>query len=113
MPERGCGRSRGRADRSADTLLVNPAHVEKGQLPGMKFIDVDPSEPHAANALLVGETVICQPAFPKTCRRLEEQGIRVVLVDESELAKAEGGLTCCSLIFTTRSSPRPGRDPAE
>lgn len=71
----------------------------------MKFIDVDPSEPHAANALLVGETVLYQPAFPRTCRRLEERGIQVVLVDASELAKAEGGLTCCSLIFTTGASP--------
>src|SRR5207244_14033 len=32
-------------------------------------------------------------------RRLERCGLRVTTVDLSETAKAEGGVTCCSLIF--------------
>jgi dimethylargininase len=84
---------------SPDTLLINPAWVDPAPFPGMHFIEVDPSEPHAANALLVGETVVYQPAFPATRKRLEQAGLRVALVDMSELGKAEGGLTCCSLIF--------------
>ena len=83
----------------ADTLLVNPAWVDRGYFPGMQFIEVDPSEPYAANALLVGEALIYQPSFPKTQRRLEAAGIRPILVDESELGKAEGALTCCTLLF--------------
>jgi dimethylargininase len=43
--------------------------------------------------------VIYQPAYPKTRQRLEQAGMRVVTVDETELGKAEGALTCCSLIF--------------
>jgi len=82
-----------------DTLLINPAWVGKAAFPGMKFIAVDPSEPYAANALLVGERVIYQPAYTKTRLRLESAGIHPLLVDQSELAKAEGALTCCSLIF--------------
>ena len=62
-------------------------------------IEVEPAEPFAANALLVGETVIYQPAFPKTLLRLEAAGMHARLLDQSELAKAEGALTCCSLIF--------------
>ena len=65
----------------------------------MKFIEVDPSEPYAANALLIGGTILYQPAYPKTLLRLEAAGIHSLLVDQSELAKAEGALTCCSLIF--------------
>ena len=53
----------------------------------------------AANALLVGGTVIYPAAYPRTRRRLEEAGIAVQIVDVSELAKAEGGVTCCSLIL--------------
>jgi dimethylargininase len=83
----------------ADTLLVNPAWVDKADLPGMKFIETDPSEQYAANALMVGETVLYQPAYPKTRARLEAAGIYSILVDESELGKAEGALTCCALIF--------------
>lgn len=89
------------------TLLVNPAWVDKIDFPGTKFIEIDPSEQSAANALLVGRTVLYQPAYPKTRERLEEAGIHPLLVDESELGKAEGALTCCALIFnvyTTSSS---------
>ncbi|HTX93213.1 MAG TPA: arginine deiminase-related protein [Anaerolineales bacterium] len=84
---------------AAGTLLINPAWVDRSYFPGWGFIDVDPSEPYAANVLCVGETVIYQPAYPKTLARLEAVGIRPLLVDQSELAKAEGALTCCSLIF--------------
>lgn len=84
----------------ADTLLVNPAWVNRSDFPGMRFIEIDPSEPYAANALLVGGTVLYQTAFPKTRARLEALGIHPVLVDEAELGKAEGALTCCSLIFS-------------
>ena len=82
-----------------DTLLVNPAWVDQANFTGMKFLEVDASEPYAANVLLIGETLMVQPAFPKTLLRLETAGLHPLLVDQSELAKAEGALTCCSLIF--------------
>jgi dimethylargininase len=82
-----------------DTLLVNPAMIEKDDFPGWNFIEVDPAEPLAANALLVGDHLIYPSAYPLTQARLEAAGLQLVLVDASELAKAEGGVTCCSLIF--------------
>ena len=36
--------------------------------------------------------------FPGTNRRLRERGIELVEVDNSELARAEGGLTCGCLL---------------
>jgi dimethylargininase len=83
------------------TLLINPDWVDKKLFPGMDFIEIDPSEPYSANALLIEESVIFPTAFPKTCGRLTAAGIAVIPVDVSELAKAEGGLTCCSLIFNS------------
>jgi dimethylargininase len=82
-------------------LLINRAWVDSAPFGSMQFIDVDPDEPGAANALRVGDVVIFPSAFPKTRRRLVNQGIAVRSVDASELAKAEGGVTCCSLIFQT------------
>lgn len=84
---------------SEDTLLINPQWVDKNCFDGMNFIEVDPSEPYAANAVLIGEVIIYPTAFPKTQKRLEAVGIRIVNVDADELAKAEGAVTCCSLIF--------------
>jgi dimethylargininase len=42
--------------------------------------------------------------FPATRRQLEGRGIAVALVDVSELQKAEGAVTCCSLVF--EATPR-------
>jgi dimethylargininase len=84
---------------AAKTLLVNRNWVAADAFSNLRLIDVDDDEPHAANALLVGDVVICAAAFPKTRARLERHGLRVKLVDVDELAKAEGGVTCCSLLF--------------
>jgi dimethylargininase len=65
----------------------------------MELINVDPSEPFGANALWVDQAVIYPLAYPATRKRMEDRGIVVATVDASELAKAEGGVTCCSLIF--------------
>ena len=81
------------------TLLINPALADPAAFAPFRCIEVDPSEPAAANALLVGEQVIFPAAFAETGRRLERDGITVRTVDISELAKAEGGVTCCSLIL--------------
>ena len=82
-----------------DTLLINRAWVDANTFGAMEFIEIDPSEPYAANALLVGEALIYPASFPRTHLRLESKGIGVRVMDVSELQKAEGALTCCSLIF--------------
>jgi dimethylargininase len=81
------------------TLLVNRNWVSADAFGDLRLIDVDADEPRAANALLLGDVVICSAAFPKTRARLERHGLRVKTVDVDELAKAEGGVTCCSLVF--------------
>jgi dimethylargininase len=100
IPVTGCLHLKSAVTQVAqDTLLINPAWVKRSDFPGMKFIEVDPTEPSAGNVLLVGETVLFQSTYPKTLARLKAAGISTLLVDASELAKAEGALTCCSLIF--------------
>ena len=82
-----------------DAVLVNPAWVDRAAFAGWRVIEVDPNEAYAANALLIGDTAIYPTAFPRTAARLERAGIRLVMVDLSELAKAEGAVTCCSVIL--------------
>jgi dimethylargininase len=81
------------------TVLINKRWVDKTHFTGFNLIEVDPSEPHAANCLPINGSIIFPTAFPKTRARLEERGYKVVTVDVSELAKAEGAVTCCSLII--------------
>lgn len=80
-------------------LLINPDWVDPKAFPGWEFIAIDPGEPYAANALKIGEAVIYPQGYPQTQARLEQAGILLKLVDMSELIKAEGAVTCCSLIF--------------
>jgi dimethylargininase len=80
------------------TLLLNPRWIDAAHLPSWEYIEVDPSEPFAANVLRARNTTLCASAFPRTRERLRARGIAVAEVDASELAKAEGGLTCCALL---------------
>jgi len=65
----------------------------------MGMVTVAPGEPDAANALLIGTSVIYPTHHPATAERLDRAGVRVVPVPCGELAKAEGGVTCCSVVF--------------
>ena len=82
-----------------ETLLVNSEWIDPAEFAPLRCIEVHPAEPPAANALRVGSMLVYPAAFRKTRRRLVDGGITVRTVDVAELAKAEGGVTCCSLIF--------------
>jgi dimethylargininase len=88
---------------SRNTLLANRAWFDTTPLASFEWIDVDPAEPHAANALAFGGTVIFPASFLSTRARIEARGFHVTPLDISELQKAESGLTCSSLLFQTAS----------
>jgi len=80
------------------TLLINRRWVDIEYFDGFTLIDIDPSEPFAANCLPINGTIIYPTTFPKTQKILENKGYRVKAIPVDELAKAEGAVTCCSLI---------------
>jgi dimethylargininase len=83
-----------------NTLLINPKWVDSFPFKDFDRIEVDPSEPFAANCLSVNNQIIFPTAFPKTRAKLEARGYKIQAVTVDELAKAEGGVTCCSLIIS-------------
>ena len=86
-----------------DTLLVNPDWVDPAAFPGFRVLEVAPGERFAANVLRIGDTVIVAAGHPGTARRIDSIGADVVEVDVSELAKAEAGVTCCSVLLRPRT----------
>jgi dimethylargininase len=84
---------------SADTLLINSHWVDRRHFGETNFIAVDETEPSAANALWLGNAVLYPSSFPRTQHRLQKHGIALNIVEATEVAKAEGAVTCCSLIF--------------
>jgi dimethylargininase len=100
VPIEGCLHLKTAVTRvSDDALLINRQWVDSSLFDRWHLIDVDPEEPSGANALLAGESVIYPEEFPRTRDRLEARGLKILSVNASELAKAEGGVTCCSLIL--------------
>jgi len=82
-----------------DTLLINPDWMSRSAFADYELIEVDKGEQHAANALRIGKIVIYPSSFPRTMEKLRERDINVMPVEMSELQKAEGAVTCCSLIL--------------
>jgi dimethylargininase len=80
-------------------LLVNPAWVDPEPWRDFDTIEVAPGEPGAANVLEAGGVVIAAAGFPRTADRLRARGLDVRTVDVSEFQKAEGGVTCKSLLL--------------
>lgn len=89
-----------------DTLLLQPAWVDAASFPDLNIIEVDPEEEHAANILRIGGVAVMPACFPRTAQRLRDAGVEVATVDVSELQKAEGATTCCSLVFEEAVSTR-------
>ena len=89
-----------------NTLLANRAWFDPLCMDGFEWIDVAAEEPHAANALAFGNSVILPASFPLTRARIETYDFEVMPLDISELQKAESGLTCSSLLFEVKS-PTP------
>ena len=79
---------------SHDALLVNRAWIDVAPFAGWTLLDAE--EP---NALRIGDVVVYPSAYPQTRAMLESRGIELRSVDADELAKAEGGVTCCSLLI--------------
>lgn len=84
---------------SEDAVLLNPEWIDAEVFDGLDPVEVDPGEPLAANALRIANTVLFPAAYPRTRQRLEERGLTVRTIQADELAKAEAGLTCCSILI--------------
>ena len=81
-----------------DTVLCNPAWVDPAAFAPKAAALVADDEPSAANVVRVGERLLAASAYPRTNEMLKRRGYSVVTVPADELAKAEGAVTCCSLI---------------
>jgi len=83
-------------DRS---LLINPAWVDVGALRGFELVPVPEDEPWSANAMRIGNGVCVAAGHPETLGLIRKRGFEVHTIDLSEFAKAEGGVTCLSILF--------------
>jgi dimethylargininase len=79
-------------------LLCNPDWIDAHPFDGFEMVAIDPAEPYAGNVVRIGGQILSASAHARTIAALRGRGYRVSAVDVSELAKAEAGVTCCSVI---------------
>lgn len=82
-----------------ETLLAHGPWVDLHRVPEARVLQVPEGEATGANVLRVGETLLVAAHAPRTAELLDREGYRVRPVEIDELAKAEAGLTCMSLVF--------------
>jgi dimethylargininase len=82
------------------TMLVNPAWIgDARDLHGAQLREIHPAEPFAADFATVGRTVVMSETNPRTADLVRDMGFDVRTTPLSEFEKAEGGVTCLSILF--------------
>lgn len=80
-------------------LLVNPAGCDVNSFKDFDCVEVKAEDAYAANCLVIGDEVIMPAGFKRVEENLKNIGFTPHPVNMSEFEKADGGITCLSLVF--------------
>lgn len=83
-----------------ETVLATPTLAASGAFKGLKVIETAPGEEPCANAIRVNGVIIITEGYPVTAAKLEQAGYDVVVLDTSQAALVDGGLSCMSLRYS-------------
>jgi dimethylargininase len=82
-----------------DALIAVEAYAGHPHFAGLDGIVAPPEEAYAVNVLGLGESVLVPAGYPRVAAALHARGFTVLSVPVSEFAKADGGVTCLSLVW--------------
>lgn len=82
-----------------NNMLVSGEFIAHPSFKNFNTLKVDPKEAYAANSLWINEHVLVPKGFPKTRKKIEQNGYNTMVIDVSEFQKLDGGLSCLSLRF--------------
>lgn len=100
VPVRNCLHLKsGCTEAGPGLLLANPDRVDVSLWPDLEIVMVPPQEPDGCNVLYLDGATVASTCFPRTLELLRSRGLDVHAIDNSEILKAEGALTCTSLLF--------------
>jgi dimethylargininase len=88
-----------------ETVLVNPCWIDAAPFEGFRLLFSPEQEPWAANALRVGRQLFVEAHAPRTLDLVARRYPEVKTLDISEFRKAEGSLSCLSILFRDLSQP--------
>lgn len=82
-----------------ETVLLNPCWIDDKPFSRFAILPVPEAEPWAANILRLGETICVEADSPRTLQLVGRYCADVEVIDISEFRKAEGSLSCLSILF--------------
>jgi dimethylargininase len=82
-----------------DVVLIAEGALPRDTFGGARVIEVPGREAHAANVVSVTAGTLVASDARGTMALLRAEGVRTVAVDTSELRKADGALTCLSVVL--------------
>jgi dimethylargininase len=83
----------------AKTVFATQAIASTKCFEDQRIILVPEGEEGAANIVRYNDVVFLSAGYPKSEALLKSEGFNVVMLDTSEAAKVDGGLSCMSLRF--------------
>lgn len=83
-----------------ETVLATKALAASGAFSGLKVIETPLGEEAAANAIRVNDHVFLSAGYPKTAEKLDTAGYSVKILNTSQAALVDGGLSCMSLRYS-------------
>ena len=82
-----------------ELLVLTAAMSARAEFSGFQQVVVPDDEAYAANVLFVNGTVLMADGFPRTRALLGRLGVTTEVLNQSEVAKMDGALTCLSVRF--------------
>jgi len=82
-----------------NVLLVAGEFIDNVEFEKFNKIIIDEDEAYSANCIRVNDYVLVPAGYPKTKVKIEDAGLKAIVVDTSEYRKVSGGLSCLSLRF--------------
>lgn len=80
-------------------LLINPKRVENSAFKNFQWVEVEEKDSYAANCLAITNQILMPAGFPETREKIHQQRFETIELEMSEFEKADGGVTCLSLII--------------
>ncbi len=79
-------------------VLLADGALPREPFAGLEVVTVPPEELYAANVLAANGHVIVAQGYPVTRARIEATGLVVHVIETTEFKKADGSLTCLSIL---------------
>ncbi len=80
-----------------ETVLATATLAVSDGFSDLRVLTVPTGEEAAANALRINDRILLSAGHPRTAELLEKSGYKIVLLETSEIAKLDAGLSCMSL----------------